>query len=268
MQVELLYVECPNCKKWHAHSELTSYPILGNLECWSDGKCIRDETLEYSSMPFSKCTKCENFFWFEDCRKIEDYEIRRHIDPPNDEFVEKQLVVEFLKENLEDYQENNLDLNYPPSHWYWGNISALLIEDFIKILENTDNLLPDKEIYIRTKLWHYINDLVRFSDNFFMQILKNDRKKTTYNKTQYKEYEKTRLENLIRLAEQLRKVEEVEYEASEISLIEIERELGHFDKAKLLIENIDPINVHKNKVFIKKSLELITKKSTKVFIVN
>ena len=265
MEIQQIYIECPHCKKWHAHSELLSYTNLGNPVCWSDGKCQTDETLEYASLPYSKCTKCENFFWFEDCQKINDYEISEHINPAKKELVEKQIVTEFLKENLEDYQENKMDLNYPPAHWYWGDIGTLFIDDFIVILENIDNLSSDREIYIRTKLWQNINDYVRQEDNLFMQILKNNRKKAIYNKGKYTEYEKIRLENLNQLAKLLSRVDAAENEQAEITIIEIERELGSFEKAKSLIDNLDPIHVHSHKSFVAQSLKLIADKSIKMF---
>ncbi len=265
MEIQQTYVECPHCKKWHAHSELLSYTTLGNPVYWSDGKCEKDETLEHASIPYSKCTKCENFFWFEDCRKITDYEIREHINPPKNEFVEKQIVTEFLKNNLKDYNENNLELNYPPSHWYWGDIPTLFIEDFAEILKNANDLAPKREIYIRTNLWQYINGFVRNSDNFFMQILKNTRKKAVYKRSQYKEYEIIRLENLNLLSKLLYKAESSENEETEVKIIEIERELGNFGKAKSLIDNLDPIHVHGHQIFVQQSLNLIAKKSTKIF---
>ncbi|RLD56743.1 MAG: hypothetical protein DRJ01_14815, partial [Bacteroidetes bacterium] len=220
---------------------------------------------EYESMPYSKCTKCENFFWFEDCRKITDYEIREHINPPKKEFVEKRLVTEFIKENLEDYQENKLDLNYPPVNWSWRSFAGNLIEDFNEILESVDRLSIDKEVYIRITLWQHINDFIRHSRGRLIPILKINSKESKQNRKIYDQYEKIRLENLKRLSDLLTNVKGEEYEGSEITLIEIERELGNFEKAKSLIENIDPIDEHKHKVFIKKSLKLIAKRSTKIF---
>jgi len=265
MQIELINVECPHCKKWYSHSDVMSYSTHGKSECWSDGKCIGDDSLEYSFLPFSKCDNCSKFFWFEDCRKIKDYEIRSQIESPKEEFVENEIVIEFLKENLEDYQENKLDLNYPPPHWHWGDITALLIEDFITILEDADNLPVVREIYIRTKLWQHINDYIRDADNFFMQIIKNNREKLVLNNQQYQKHERIRLDNLNCLSELMNKVEGSEYENKEIILIEIERELSHFEKAKLLIDFLDATDKHNHTKFINKSLKLISKKSTKAF---
>ncbi len=70
------------------------------------------------------------------------------------------------------------------------------------------------------------------------------------------------------MSELLQKNKGAEYDNAEITLIEIERELGNFNKAKSLIDSLDPIDKHNNELFIKKSLKLIAKKSTNVFIIN
>ncbi len=35
---------------------------------------------EYSSMPFSKCDECNELFWFDDCRQVEEHEINKYLE--------------------------------------------------------------------------------------------------------------------------------------------------------------------------------------------
>ena len=297
MQIELKYIECPSCKKWYSHSEITSYSHFGGAKQWSDGKFIGSGMSEYLLLPFARCEKCNNLFWFDDCWQIEDYNLYSYLQSKeivggklndsseNDNYKNNktQLIVEFLKENSEDYKNKKLGLNYPPANWCQENITNYLIGDYIELLESSEDLNLDREIYLRTTLNQYINDLVRLFRNPLIQHIKdcNNIKcffnfkqivlfiKETKNYTKlYKTYTKTKFGNLQKLSELLQKPICDEYDDTEIKLIEIERELGHFDKAKSLIDSLDPIDKHSHNAFVKKSVKLIKKKSSKVFEIN
>ena len=275
MQMQLNYVECPHCGNWYAHSELISHTKSGSSKCWSDGKCVNVNLTEYSFLPFAKCDNCENFFWFDDCKQISDSAISSYIEKTEtvkDELIlsdnidnTTKIIVDFLKENIEDYQNSNLELNYPQAHWYWGDITGIMIDDFVKILEEFSSLSVTKEIYLRKQIWQHINDYVRNTESLFIQILKNNRKKVAYNKQQYKDYEKIKIENLRKLCDLLQNDKNSEFENKEVILIEINRELSEFEKATKLIEKLDSVDKKHNEQFIAKSIELINLKSANVF---
>lgn len=275
----MLSVECPHCKKWYSHSELLSYSTFGSSECWSDGKCVNNNLSEYSFMPFSKCEKCNNFFWFDDCRKIADYEISSYLNSNDVEPENLILIVDFLKDNPEFKIKGNLDVSLDYPHvYYWENMPKYIIPDYISILEKSNNLNRDREIYIRTKLSQHINDFVRNSQNslklhikysrsiksfFNFKHLKSHIKFSFNNKKLYKEYEQLRTINLMRLSELYQ--ETIDYEDSKMSLIEIERELGNFEKAKFIINGLDRIDKQHNKNFVESSLKYVLKNSAKIF---
>ncbi len=268
MQIQQFYIECPHCGKWHVHTELLSYTVLGNPNAWSDGKFARDEIVDDASLQFSKCNKCTKFFWFEDCTQVNPSEIDSFLESATKTDTNNQLIDRFLSANPDYSTNNNLqDLNYPPPD-YSLNYAEYFIPDLLNLLKNTEELSTQRELYLRMQLWQYINDFVRNTPKGFMQIFKSKHDKEGYNEKMYKSYKETRLENLNRLLELLQKVEEPDYEDAEIKLIEIERELGNFEKAKLLIENLDPIIEHNHKAFVKKSLKLIAKKRTELFVIN
>jgi len=275
MQIELKYIECPHCGKWYSHQEVTSYSHFGGAEFWSDNKYVGSAMSEYQLLPYARCEKCNKLFWFDDCRQIEDYNVHSYLKSKevvgdklngSDENNKIQLIVEFLKENSEDYKNEKLGLNYPPANWDKENITEYLIADYIELIEDSEVFDIDREIYLRTTLNQYINDLVRNLTNSLMFFFKNNIKEIIHNKKTFKTYTKTKLENLQKLSELLQKPICDKYDDTEIKLIEIERELGNFNKAKALIKNLDPIDKHNNEVFVEKSLKFIKKKSAKIFI--
>jgi hypothetical protein len=272
------YIECPKCGKWFRHARLLSYSIFYKSEYWSDGKCYNYDVPEYSYMPFSKCGNCNNFFWFDDCREIKEYDIREYVDDITPKSGNTELIAHFLKKNPTcDVDERNFNLDYPPSE-YWDNLPEHLIPDFVQIIENKDNLSNEGEIYIRTKLWQHINDLVRFQKNPIIQHLRQcgtfkeifNFKPIKYqiaiskrNKKLYEEYHQLCIQNLNRLLDLLKQTPE--NEGSNFTMIEIERELGNFSKAKSLIKSLNKRDRDNQKPLIRKSKSYIAIRSRKVF---
>ncbi len=263
MQLEISYVECPHCKKWYSTMFSPSHRQFETLRNWSDGSTIH-QSLEYSNGLFSKCNECGEFFWFSDSRQIKDYEIGVHgIVSANSAHECRKHITEgdnkihkdFLEANPTFCDKNTLShLTYPKLDLP-GEFLLDFIEDYILLLEKW-NLTIEKEVFLRAELWQLLNDLVR-NDNSFISKLFDKRHRL------YKKYRTTRRKNLERLLILLPKIEK--YESLEISLIEIERELGNFERAKVLIENLDATDKHNFPFFIKESLKLISKKSTSIF---
>ena len=276
MDIELVYVECPHCGKWYTHSEILSYTTHGSSsEFWSDGKCEETEYSEYSFRPYTRCEKCDNFFWYDDCRKVKRHEIFEYAD--QDKHDTNHLVFEFLKANPAYLEENETisTSEYPPPH-YWHSLPEYLIPDYLVILK-TKNLNTERELYIRTKLWQHINDLVRDNKSaIWMHLQYTHSFKAFFNfsavdyykhinntkKELYKQHQKLRIENLERLQEL---TQTTENEDDALTLIEIERELANFSKAKSLIRSLSSEYKKHYNNFIRKSLRRIKWKSEKVF---
>lgn len=284
MLINLKYAQCPHCQKWYSTTELMSYTTFGNAECWSDGKCINTNFSEYSFLPFSKCDICNNFFWLNDCKQLEDYEIREYIKEnenteQNEKTVQnkenskkKKLIIDFLRENHENYiSGNGLSSNYPPPI-YWENLPEYFIPDFLQIIENKENLSTENEIYIRVKLWQHINDLIRYSRYKIhkikslhdFKIMFNQIKREKRDKKIYQKYNTIRTENMKQLSELLQNNNKPTIDDT-VLILELERQLGHFEKAKEIINNADASDIQYHSSFIKMSEKLISKKSTKLF---
>ncbi len=157
MQIELKYIECPHCKKWYSYGKLLSYSSHGLSECWSDGKCTDFNKSEYMFMPFTKCNNCKKFFWIEDSRQLKDHEINDYIKRVDESsstisYEEQdsitQLVIDFLRKDLEIFRKEGNDLNYPPSHWYMEVFEENFSNDLIELLEADDKLNAERYIYI------------------------------------------------------------------------------------------------------------------------
>ncbi|OQX96997.1 MAG: hypothetical protein B6I20_13620 [Bacteroidetes bacterium 4572_117] len=288
MQIKIKFTECPHCKKWYLSAELMSYTSYGSSEYWSDSKCSEISISEYSFMPFSKCDNCNGFFWFDDCRQLEDYEIRKYIKesedvgqnekiiPHEDKNGRTKVIIEFLRQNFENYINENesLSLNYPPSH-YWFDMPKHFIPDLLYILKKPEKLSNENEIYTRIKLWQHINDLIRDKGFQFSHITSIRRfadikflftriKMRKLQKKQHEAYKETRIGNMLQLSKLLQK-KDVAYTDKIVLLIELERQLGNFEKAKSIIEGADISDLHNYSKFIKKSKRLILNKSTKLF---
>lgn len=277
MQIELVYAECPHCGKWFQHTTLMSYSAFGHYEYWSDGKCENPD-FEYSFIPFIKCDKCGQFFWTDDCNQIPDYEIHAYLKNEKQDIRQRYGIKAFFKANPDfDKNENTpKSINYPPFH-YWENMSYFMIKDFMEMLENDKSSEPEREIYLRTKLWHHINDLIRDNSSIFISHIRNTRNILNFkylskqisfsrnNKKLYKSYKNIRRSNLLRLSELLQAT--IEYEETIISMIEIERELGNFSKAESFIKKLSKDVMKHNRRYIKKSKSRIRRKSKKVFMI-
>jgi len=294
MQLEIRYVECPNCKKWYSKSELVSYNTFGGAECWSDGKTFNDNMSEYSFLPFTKCDNCKEFFWYENGRQVNDYNVseylreNEHIVDSISRLDEKKAekneglkkIVDFLKDNLEAHRDDTVSFqsSYPPPY-YWENLAKYFICDFQYLLSEQDKLTPENEVYLRIKLWQHINDLIR-NGSAIVQYFKRIRRLTDafrisllfknikHKKEDNKLYEKHRVleeENKKKLSHLLQNANIENYIEKNIFIIELERQLGNFEKAKQIMENLDPSEKHYHEAFISKSKKMIVTKSKKVF---
>lgn len=278
MLINLKYAQCPHCKKWYSTNELMSYTSFGKAECWSDGKCANTSFSEYSFLPFSKCDNCNKFFWFNDCKQLENYEISEYIKEKTEQIEntekdnKKELIIDFLRENHENYISGNVMYSsYPPPN-YWENLPEYFIPDFLQIIENKENLSTENEIYIRVKLWQHINDLIRNSRYKIrkikslhdFKILFNQIKRKKRDKKIHLKYDTIRTENIMQLSDLLQNNNKPAIDDI-VLIIELERQLGNFEKATEIINNADASDKQYHSNFIKMSKKFISKKSTKLF---
>jgi len=270
---ETPFVRCNNCEKlfWIDDYATITDDEIGTFakkeipkEFGSDNisfykKIIKDE---------DKKTKLIKDFLRENYDKFfkEDLCVRYSTREEQEYYFENILNISYpTNEDYEFYFGNNLNVNYPPKHLRRVNKTEYFINDLIELLKGTNNLNTNREIYLRTKLFQHINDLVRVSRDLVEEDIEAVKEKKLYEK-----YKQIGTKNLRDLSELLRRGEGKGSIAVKITLAEIERERGNFEKAKLLIANLDAMGNHNyiHGKFINISLKLIDEKSTKVFKLN
>ena len=115
-----IIISCPHCGQYAKKQTMISYNTFG-AQLWSDAKRITPMKPESPSLVL--CTKCDQFYWVKDARKVA--EIKNSA-----ELKEKYSNVEFIE--------------FPTFHQYF------------KALETS----PDEK-YIRIRIWWSYNDYFR-----------------------------------------------------------------------------------------------------------
>jgi hypothetical protein len=198
MVTKTAYTRCPKCKAKFNYVEAEEEKV-GSKELWSDGFYItptREDVLK-----FAKCPACNTYFWLN----------KNSIAEPPDSAATIKIKNSLLLDNI-------------------GRMEI----DFVSAAINSD--LPNstkKEIYLRLKLWHTINHVLRKYD---AQGLFNKLKHQLFESSDYKNSLKLydykiplKLSNLIRLTNLLKKDEKGS--SSYLLFAEIYREIGDFGKA-------------------------------------
>jgi hypothetical protein len=200
MIISPAYTKCPKCEAKYSYTEIISENTT-EAEIWSDGFCT--VPMRKDIVKFAKCQACNTFFW------LQENSIKEQIDLPGIKSLENS--------------------------WSLDNIGKKEI-DFIKDafrsgLANTS----EKEIFLRIKLWHTINHIIRkHSSQGFFKKIKQKFFETPDFKDSLKHYNaifSLKLNNLIRLVNlmKLDKNENTNY----LLFAEIYRELGDFSKAMI-----------------------------------
>jgi hypothetical protein len=275
MQLILQYVECEHCGEWFTHTNLLSYTFNGKVNLRSDGKYYGDEIYFSMQFPFTKCRKCGNFFFPQKSLLVPNFWLNMPENELNKE--QKQILAAFYKKypktNLKNFEIPSLD--YPPPE-YWFNFPILMIKDALNVLEIPINQAI--EIDIRIKLWQLFNDLKYTSENlilkhffknfsingiFHLKFLKNHLNKKNKNIRFFYENKNSYISNLKRLSELLI----VENKEKNLCfLVEIERNLGNFSKARTLLNEFSEHQKKEFFIFVKKTKRKLFFKSKKVFI--
>lgn len=273
MILELAYIKCPHCGEWYSHTDVVSYSNFGQSTCWSDGKCEGGDMDELSMLPFSKCDKCGNFFWLEDCQKLREFEIFDYKENRPIEEEKAQLIKSFF-EKYPNFNRNSDDvssLNYPPPD-YWFDLPNIFLKDLQFILKNDENLDNERKVYLRTKIWHNINDLKRKRKSFykfedylnFKRIFLMTKNKFTQNNS-YHKYKTIKKDNLLKLFELLFDKKYKDYPDVKMQKIEITRELGMFAETQNLINSLNKDDLKEYFHFVEKTKKMIKIKSKKLF---
>ena len=133
----------------------------------------------------------------------------------------------------------------------------------------------DQEIYFRRLLWWAYNDLIRnkfqisieryTSKEMSLRVWYRNRKKILEGTKLFKQHHEDFLDNLSILAHLLEDrytPDDEEYEATNLDIIEMYRQLGDFDKAKELLEKTS-----RRTYFISRIEEKVKEKDDLVFLV-
>lgn len=236
------YINCPSCLSTLAgkliHAETVNQALL-----FSDGKTLNDNFMVIPQK-MVRCPACGHLFWIEDLK------------PP---------IISKTTTNTNVYPWNTW-------RFYGCNFENLkgklaLIKHY-QVFLSKRNYDPKKEIYLRRTLWWAYNDLHRYyyrtniSEYFskkcsFVAWLKFRKTQKTGRKI-FIDNQEGFNKNLNRLISLIEKFEP----ENSLELIELYRENGDFDKAKVILAKI-PRRTH----FISTLEKEVKKRNKNVFIV-
>lgn len=171
------FIECPNCGTGVISETLSSGNTFG-AQFWSDGYMDAPMLPEYPRVV--KCAGCKEYFWLDDGRVAEEF----YLMEPEIELKIKEGKVRWAK-----------------------HLTAAQIGQFLKQKEHQ----PDKEVYLRLRLWWKLNHPLR--KNLVTNL-------TPKNKESF-------LKNLVRL----RSIFPVIEPHDNLIRVEILRELGKYREA-------------------------------------
>ncbi len=199
MVLNTSFAKCPKCEVKYSYTDMMSGNTIG-AENWSDGFFIAPMLMNESN--FAKCPSCSTFFWL------------------HDNSIEEPLVSTEVKqlENSSFLSDNITDIDFIKEAFRFG-------------LANN----PEKEIFLRIKLWQAYNHIIReyLSQGLFKKFKQRFFKTPDFENyiKRYSSYSSKRLSNLIRLANLLKldNSRNSEY----LLFAELYRETGDFSKAMI-----------------------------------
>ncbi|NOY50917.1 MAG: hypothetical protein GXO88_10200 [Chlorobi bacterium] len=218
--INSVILKCPNCSHLLEAIELQSFHLFKS-EVFSDGK-IDSTPLIPDVSEILICTDCNTDFWREDA-------VCLNSDQGSDlgALPANQPSDLFLSFNC----ESRLSI----SKYY----NKLLSRGFADTYE--------KEVYLRTLLWHELNNIIRY--------------KAKIDDIQFHEYESLLANNLKGFISIYKPACFTEY----LFLAEMHRELGEFDIAKHILEDI---KLQETSKALKQILKACGKRDKRVFKIN
>ncbi len=223
IKFDTFYVQCPRCKSWMEGRLLISSMVNQSI-LYSDGKILNDSYMT-ETQKMIVCPACSHWSWME---KYEEPYISR--TKPNEAF----------------YTWNSW--RFYGTHHVSTRGKMALVNHYMNFLDN-GNYNIEQEIYFRRLLWWAINDFVRnkhqinieryTSKEMSFKVWYRNRKKILEGMALFKkshDYFKENLRTLIDLYKLRYTPDDEEYESVNLDIIEIYRQLGDFENAKLLLE--------------------------------
>ena len=223
IKFDTFYYQCPRCKSWMEGHLLISSMVNQSI-LYSDGKILNDGYItEHQKMIV--CPACAHWSW------VEKYE---------EPYITKKKPC---------------DTSYTWNSWrfygvhFGSNEGRLaLVNHYKNFLEKSD-YTKDQEIYFRRLMWWAYNDLVRnryqisidryTSKEMSFKVWWRNRKKILKGYETFMQHHDDYLKNLDTLVNLLNDrytPDDEEYEATNLDIIEMCRQLGDFEKAKELLE--------------------------------
>lgn len=202
MTIKPAYTKCPKCETIYSYQEETENKDTP-LEIWTDGFELSPSRKEL--IKFAQCPGCETYFW--------------------------------LKENAIEEPQGSENVKAIDNSWSFDNVGKKELDITKDTLQKGLASSLKKEIYLRTKLWQVINHLSRKYEGqgFFKNLFK-----TTEHKDSLKLYKLNstlKMNNLIRLANLLKK--DKKKAEDHMLFAEIYREMGDFSKAMFYCHKAD-----------------------------
>lgn len=232
-------IQCPNCKLLMSTYELTSYFVRSSV-AYSDGK-IDCNPPRMDDKKILICSDCNKEFWRDDTfLNSEDVNISYNEIPDAKDFHDLTFA---------------FDSDY----------SFKLATYFSKLLEKGFAHTVEKEVYLRIKLWHLLNNDNRYDpDSIIGKLIKNISGK--HQKKNFPDHDNVISNKLFESnLEELINIYKPENEEMNLMLAEMHRELGDFKQALLVLEKIEKVD---NKVAYNKIKAAAKRKKTKVLKLN
>jgi hypothetical protein len=184
--------------------ETTSY-YVNKSEVFSDGKTENDPPTP-EDPKILICSACNKPFWKEEA-VLSDQEI----DDSTTDLPEANSIYDLFPGFKEDHLQKH-------------------IQFYIDLLEKDFANTEEKEIYIRIKIWHLLNDRIRYHTSAVFGSLFRDHKKQTDPDNTNNHFKN----NLLRLTE----IFKPDTYESQLLLAEMYREFEDYSKALLVIHDL------------------------------
>lgn len=186
-------VACPHCGELAQQHTVASGNTFGAI-FWSDGKQDAPMLPDYPVV--TKCSRCFGIYWLEDARQLGELSFRS-ADAP---------------QNWQDAPE----------------LVQLTVADLVQALATGFGDFPERERYLRIRLWWAINDMIRYRTRELGPIGFEPASH------EHEQHRVLLVDNCVRLAELL----DEERPEHRIMKAEIARELGQFEEARRLLLHV------------------------------
>ncbi len=226
---------CPHCSNKMYSYVLSSYYVHSSI-LFSDGQADCSP-LNLPDSSILICTECKLEFWRDDAL----------LEDENTDFSDSDLP--------EAKDINDLDFAFEP------DFLSKRIAYYFSLLEKGFANTLDREIYLRIELWHLLNNKIRYKPTGIIDnLLKGNLKEVFSGKEEMPEAIKNLFNSNL---EKLINVYIPENDGERLLLAEMYRELGDFNKALKLLEEIKH---HNNEDHIKQIVKAAKRKISKVIV--